>query len=140
MSKIRKSFQNDCMGPTGGTGAPSKARELGFTSNSMVVGPSLQAWEHGRVDERLQVVQNLFASFGVHTAHSWMKEHQNGDLRQAFLVFSLAELKPRLATGALNPSLAFNLGAETWWELSLGRGDSFFWGWGWGGQTPSQMK
>ena len=41
----------------------------------MVVGGSLQSWEHSGVDERLQVVQDLFASFGIHAAHSWMKKN-----------------------------------------------------------------
>lgn len=67
-----------CMGAAVGEGTFPRARGWVlscFTSNGMIVGPSLQSWEHSRVDERLQVVQNLFASFGIHAAHSWMKRN-----------------------------------------------------------------
>lgn len=55
-------------------------------SNGVIVGTSLQAWEHGRVDERLQVVQNLFASFGIHTAYSSpVEDHAGPAASQGFV-------------------------------------------------------
>lgn len=39
------------------------------TCDGVVVRPPLQSWEHGLVDQRLQVVQGLLP-LGVHTSHT----------------------------------------------------------------------
>lgn len=43
------------------------------TCDGVIVRASLQSWEHGLVDQRLQVVQGLLP-LGVHTAHACSTE------------------------------------------------------------------